>query len=91
MKSVGELVPVHAAETNAAADTSQRKDISQALDQMMNAALPARPVHMGREDQVKKTFHQIEVLARTLSALAGRRDIVWVTGGIPSVYNPNLP
>jgi VWFA-related protein len=87
----GELVPVHTAETNAAADNTQWQDVAHALDHMMNAERPARPIHIGREDQVKKTYHQIEVLAKTLSALPGRRDIVWITDGIPSVYNPNLP
>ena len=84
----GELVPVRAVETTVAADSAQRPDLAAALDHIMEAERPAR---VSPEDQVKKTFHQIEVLAKTLSKLPGRRDIVWITDGIPSVYDPRVP
>jgi len=61
------------------------------LDKAMKAASHGRPVHMGQEDQVKKTFHQLEVLAADLAPLPGRKDIVWITDGIQNVYQSKLP
>jgi len=61
------------------------------LDKSMKAASHGRPVQLGNEDQVKKTYKSLEDLANQLAAFAGRRDIVWITDGIPSVYDPKLP
>lgn len=87
----GDLVPIHAIGPKSADDATWPHDVTAVLDKAMKAASHGRPVHMGQEDQVKKTFHQIEVLANELAALPGRRDIVWITDGMQNVYNPKLP
>src|SRR5579862_9656756 len=87
----GELVPIHAIGPKAADDQTWPHDVGEVLDKAMKAASHGRPVHMGQEDQVKKTFHQLEVLANQLAAFPGRRDILWITDGVQNVYNTKLP
>ena len=48
----------------AADDATWPQDVAAVLDKAMKAASHGRPVHMGQEDQVKKTFHQLEVLGQ---------------------------
>jgi len=72
-------------------DAAWPRDVNQVLDKAMKAASHGRPVHIGQEDQVKKTFHQIETLAGQLAAFPGRRDIIWITDGMQNVYNSKLP
>jgi hypothetical protein len=57
----------------------------------MKSASRGRPVQFGQEDQAKKTFHQLEVLATQMAAFPGRRDIIWITSGLQNAYNPKLP
>ncbi len=87
----GELVPIHALGPKSPADATWPHDVVPVLDAAMKAASHGRPVHLGQEDQVKKTFHQLEVLSTQLAAFPGRRDIVWITDGMQNVYNPKLP
>jgi VWFA-related protein len=87
----GELVPIHAISPRAADDATWPHDVVDPLDKAMKAASHGRPVHLGQEDQVKKTFHQLETLANELAAFPGRRDIVWITDGMQNVYNTKLP
>lgn len=87
----GELVPIHALGPKAADDATWPHDVVPLLDKAMKAASHGRPVHLGQEDQVKKTFHQLETLANELAAYPGRRDIVWITDGMQNVYQPKLP
>lgn len=87
----GELVPIHPIGPKTAADANWPKEVAAVLDKAMKAASHGRPVHMGQEDQVKKTFHQLEVIAGQLAAFPGRRDIIWITDGVQNVYNPKLP
>jgi VWFA-related protein len=87
----GELVPIHAIAPKSADDATWPHDVADVLDKAMKAASHGRPVHLGQEDLVKKTFHQLETLAGALAAFPGRRDIVWITDGMQNVYNPKLP
>lgn len=87
----GELVPIHAISPGAPDDESWPKEVASPLDKAMKLASHGRPVHMGQEDEVKKTFHQLEVVATDLAAFPGRRDIVWITDGMQNVYNSKLP
>jgi len=57
------------------------------LDKAMAEANVSRPAGMDREDRAKKTYHQMEVLANQLAVLPGRREIVWITNGVPSITN----
>ncbi|HTQ54389.1 MAG TPA: VWA domain-containing protein [Bryobacteraceae bacterium] len=87
----GELFPIHPIGPPAADDHNWPQDVAGPLDKAMKTYSHARPAHLGQEDQVKKTFHDLEVLANQLSALPGRKDIVWITGGVQNVYNTKLP
>jgi VWFA-related protein len=87
----GELVPIHAIGPRSADDATWPHDVASILDKAMKAASHGRPVQLGQEDQAKRTFHQLEVLATQLAAFAGRRDIVWITAGMQNAYNTKLP
>lgn len=87
----GELVPIHPMGPASADDSSWPRDVAPVLDKAMKAASHGRPVHLGQEDQAKKTFHQLEVLATQLAVFPGRRDIIWITSGMQNAYNSKLP
>jgi VWFA-related protein len=87
----GELVPLHALGPRSADDATWPHDVAPVLDQAMKAANHGRPVHIGQEDQAKKTYHQLEVLATQMALFPGRRDIVWITAGMQNAYNNKLP
>jgi VWFA-related protein len=87
----GELVPIHAMGPPAADDHTWPQQVAGPLDTAMKTYSHARPAHMGQEDQVKKTFHQLEVLATQVAAYPGRKDILWITDGVQNVYNTKLP
>ena len=87
----GELVPIHAMGPGSADDATWPHDVAAVLDKAMKAASHGRPVHIGQEDQAKKTYHQLEVLATQMALFPGRRDIVWNTAGMQNAYNNKLP
>ena len=87
----GELVPIHAMGPGSADDATWPHDVAPVLDKAMKAASHGRPVHIGQEDQAKKTYHQLEVLATQMALFPGRRDIVWITSGMQNAYNNKLP
>jgi VWFA-related protein len=87
----GELVPIHALGPRSADDATWPHDVAPVLDKAMKAASHGRPVHIGQEDQAKKTYHQLEVLATQMALFPGRRDIVWITAGMQNAYNNKLP
>jgi hypothetical protein len=72
-------------------DATWPHDVAPVLDKAMKAASHGRPVHIGQEDQAKKTYHQLEVLATQMALFPGRRDIVWITSGMQNAYNNKLP
>ena len=87
----GELVPIHAMGPGSADDATWPHDVAPVLDKAMKASSHGRPVHIGQEDQAKKTYHQLEVLATQMALFPGRRDIVWITSGMQNAYNNKLP
>ena len=60
-------------------------------DKAMKASSHARPVHVGAEEQEKKTFKAFEDIANILAVFPGRRDILWVANGLTTVGDPMLP
>ncbi len=84
----GDLVPIHAIGPPSADDHTWTQSVNKILDPVMKKASHARSVHLGSEEQVKKTYHQFEVLANQLATLPGRGSIVWVTNGMPHVDDP---
>ncbi len=83
----GELVPIRPIGERLAGSGWWAHDADRILDQAMKTAGQGRRPRPGPEDQCKKTFHQLEVLSVRLAALPGRKNILWITGGVPTVYS----
>ncbi|MEJ5367109.1 MAG: VWA domain-containing protein [Bryobacteraceae bacterium] len=47
----------------------------------------ARPAGILQEDVVKKTYVALETVAKHLGAFPGIRDLVWITDGVPNVFD----
>lgn len=85
----GDLVPIHAMGSKGGDDAKWPQDFEKPFNKTMKSlAGRARSAQIGKEDQVKKTYHQLEVLGNELATLPGRRDIIWITNGMPNVWNP---
>jgi VWFA-related protein len=86
----GNLFPIHAIPEPGAAPAADDKTWTQQADAEIQTALKtvnrARKAGMTQEDFVKKTYVGLEMLAKDLTAFRGSRDIIWVTDGVPQVY-----
>jgi VWFA-related protein len=88
----GTLSPIHALGGKSGDDRTWTQEVEKTLDKAMKAASHARPVEMSDQELVvKKTYVALETLANQLAVLPGRRDIVWITNGMPNVWNPKTP
>jgi VWFA-related protein len=88
----GTLSPIHAIGGKAGDDQTWTQQVEKTLDKAMKAASHARPAEMSdMELVVKKTYVALETLGNQLAPLPGRRDIVWITNGMPNVWNPKTP
>lgn len=88
----GNLTPVHAIGGKSGDDHTWVQQSEKEFDKAMKAASHARPAQMDdTELVVKKTYVALETLANQLAALPGHRDIVWITYGVPNVWNPKTP
>jgi VWFA-related protein len=88
----GGLSPIHPIGGKTGDDQTWTQQVEKALDKAMKAASHARPSEMSDEELVvKKTYVALETLANQLAPLPGRRDIVWITNGMPNVWNPKTP
>lgn len=88
----GALSPIHPIGSKDGDDHTWTQQVEKTLDKAMKAASHARPMEMSdAELAVKKTYVALETLANQLAALPGRRDIVWITNGMPNVWNPKTP
>src|ERR1019366_1858989 len=84
----GVLVPIHAIGPKSANDKTWPQEVASVLDKAMKAASHGRPAQLGTEEQAKKTYKALEDLGNQLAAFPGRRDIVWITSGVPSQWDP---
>ncbi len=50
----------------------------------------ARPAGILQEDVVKKTYVALETVAKHLGAFPGVRDLVWITDGVPQVFDTRV-
>ena len=91
MNLEGTLIPIHAFGPKSDDDKTWPKNVAPLLDKVMKAASVARPVQVGQEDMVKKTYKALEDLSAQLAEYPGRHDIIWVTNGIQNVYNTKHP
>lgn len=62
--------------------------IKQIMDTAMRAVLRTRPVNMDVAVRVQLTFAALEKLAAQMSTVPGRKNIVWVTDGVPITLGP---
>ena len=87
----GNLEPIHAMGGKAGDDHTWTQHVEQTLDKAMTAASHARPTQMNDEELVvKKTYVALETLANQLTGMTGRRDIVWITSGMPQAWNKRI-
>jgi VWFA-related protein len=72
----GELVPVRAIASGTPGD----------LDQIIAAAAGVRKAGIGREGQVMRSYHDLELLSNQLARVSGRGEIVWFTNVMPVTW-----
>ena len=90
LTSAGELDPIHPipASPGAAPDKTWNQDIETVLAKVTKSLKP-RPSGMADEVVTKKTYVGLETLGKQLAVFPGRRDVIWVLGGVPSTYKEN--
>jgi VWFA-related protein len=86
----GTLIPIHPLGPSAADDKTWSQGVATVFDKAMKASSHARPVQVGAEEQVKRTFKALEDIANKLAAFPGRRDILWIANGLTTVADPKL-
>ena len=86
----GALKPIHPI-GKSEDDHTWTQQVAKVLDKTMKGSVHARPVGMNDEECVKKTYVALETLGNQLAAFPGGRDVIWITNGIPNVWNPKLP
>jgi VWFA-related protein len=86
------LLPVHGLpepneEPAPKPETPWTRGIQPILDAALNNVFRMRP-YMYTDDRVMMTFNVLEDLATRLGAVAGRKNIVWITHGVPIAIGP---
>jgi len=86
----GELNPIHPLPDSpgAAPNKTWNQDVEAMLAKEMKGLKP-RPSGMSDEIVTKKTYVALENLGKQLANYPGRRDIIWVLGGVPYTWNDN--
>ncbi len=64
------------------------KKIKPLMDQSLKTTLHARPVDVDVAIRVQLTFAALDMLAVQLSRVPGRKNVVWVTDGVPIGLGP---
>lgn len=87
---VGNADPIHPFPDSpgAAPNKTWNQDIESLLTKEIKS-LKARPAGMADEVVTKKTYVELETLGKQLANYPGRRDIIWVLGGIPYTWKEN--
>jgi VWFA-related protein len=70
----------------APADSQWHKQADSLLEQARKAAGRTRPRGFTQENRVKKTYVALEALSSQLAVFPGRRNIVWVTNDMPTIW-----
>jgi VWFA-related protein len=63
------------------------KNASKLLQKYSKNLGRARPAGIQQEDVVKKTYVALETVAKHLGAFPGVRDLIWITDGVPNVFD----
>jgi hypothetical protein len=84
----GSLYPIHPipAPGASAGDPAWVKSADGQIQAALSTVNKARKAGMTLEDNVKKTYVNLETLAKNLSIFPGSRNIVWITDGVPAVF-----
>jgi VWFA-related protein len=70
-------------------DGSWTRDIKPMLDEAMNKAARVRPIDMTDVNmRVKTTFSSLAAISSRLAAIPGRKNLIWITRGIPISIGP---
>jgi VWFA-related protein len=64
-----------------------QKNASKLLQKYSRNLGRTRPAGILQEDVVKKTYVALETVGKHLGAFPGVRDLVWVTDGVPNVFD----
>jgi len=88
LTQTGRLFPVYGlpdAEREApdAGGVPWTRDAKALLDNAVNKVFQLRPVYMDIDTRVRTTFRSLGSVASLLAGIPGRKNIVWVTHGVP--------
>ena len=88
----GRLYPVHGlpppVEPSQPEKASWTRDAKQVVNQAMRAVLQNRPVDIDDAVRVQITYSALNGIAAELSRVPGRKNIVWITDGVPIALGP---
>jgi VWFA-related protein len=89
----GRLFPVHPLPTSESESAAGRADgwtrqIKPLLDAAMHAVYRVRPVEIDIDTRVRITYTMLANLAAQMAWIPGRKNIVWITHGIPIDIGP---
>ncbi len=65
------------------------KDIKRTMDQAMREVMHVRPVEMDVAVRTQLTFRILAGVANNLTRVPGRKNLVWITDGVPIELGPN--
>ncbi|HEX4276250.1 MAG TPA: VWA domain-containing protein [Bryobacteraceae bacterium] len=65
------------------------RQLKSLLDSGLRAVLRTRPADVDVAVRVQLTFNALDTIAAQLSAFPGRKNVVWVTDGVPIALGPN--
>jgi VWFA-related protein len=94
LSSDARFYPVHPLPDEDAApakadDGSWTREIKPMLDDAMNKASRVRPIDMTDVNvRVRTTFSSLASISSRLAAIAGRKNLIWITRGIPISIGP---
>jgi VWFA-related protein len=88
----GRLYAVHGVPDASTPDASSQepwtRQIKPLLDDALREVTRVRPVDVDVAVRVQLTFRELEELGVELSRIPGRKNIVWITDGVPVVLGP---
>ena len=90
----GRLYTVHGfeseeGEADQAKGAPWTREIKPLMDRAMRTVMRVRPVDIDVAMRVQLTYSALDMLAVQMSRVPGRKNIVWVTDGIPIELGPN--
>ena len=90
LTTAGQIDPIHPfpSTPGAAPDKTWNQGIEAMLTKEIKG-MKTRPTGLTDEDVTKRSYVALETLGKQLAMFPGRRDIVWVLGGVPWTYKEN--